>query len=66
MAAKIEDSETYFEIAKITKNTIAANNMAFGTKIKNTPSVVATAFPPLKFIKIENTCPKIAQIPTNT
>ena len=45
-AAKTDESETYLETAKTTKNTIAANNMAFGTKIKNTPSVVATAFPP--------------------
>ena len=37
--------------------------IAYGTKTKNTPNVVATAFPPLNFKNNENVCPSIAAIP---
>ncbi len=64
IAPIIEDNETYLVIPKTKKKITAANKIAPGTNTINTPTVVATAFPPLNFIKIEKLCPKIAQIPT--
>ena len=53
----------YFVIATTTIKIIKSVNVTWGIKNKNTPSDVATPFPPLKFKKKDKVCPIIAIIP---
>ena len=66
IAAVIEESDTYLVKKTTIKNPSVAIPIAFGAKNKNTPKLVATPFPPLKFRKQEKECPSIAIRPMTT
>lgn len=63
--ATILDNDTYLVKYRITKNIIASIINSIGCTPRTAPALVATAFPPLNFKNIGNTCPTTAQIPTN-
>ena len=61
--AIIDDKETYLKIIKKTIHIKNPKNTAIGTMPHNTPALVATPLPPLKFKKIEKEWPIIDKIP---
>ena len=62
--AKIDPSDT--NLVKRTTHTKVAKLVpnACGTRARKVPAEVATPLPPLNFIKGENVCPKIEDMPT--
>ncbi len=61
-AATIEPNDTYLVIRTTTANMIAAQNNAIGASIRNTPTPVATPFPPRNLNHTGKICPAIAAI----
>ena len=53
MAARIELKETYPDTLRVKAKTPKDKKVGIGIKKLNTPSPVATPFPPLNFKKIE-------------
>lgn len=60
------DKLTYDVIKSIGKKIKAQTPKNFKLYPKKTPALVATAFPPLNFKKMEKVCPKMAQIPATS
>lgn len=62
-AATILDNDTNLENFNVIKNADSNIINKIGLKPNTAPPLVATALPPLKLIKIENTCPIAATKP---
>ena len=61
--ATVDETLTYFHILSATKNVTIIIKANTGLKATVKPTVAATAFPPLKPIKILYTCPTAAATP---
>ena len=62
-AAKIEPSETYPEKIRTSIKTPIEIEASIGARLISIPPVVLIPFPPRKFTKTENVCPKTAEMP---